>query len=150
MRLEIVTLCHSAIEQSGHLSIFAAFNNINVAELPHKFPPFTLACRLRFEPAEEGEHQLKVTVADTDGRVLGQMTVKFQLFQALFKPSATMNLVFPISGMELRHTGEHTIDLILDDRPPVRLPFTLPSSPATGKGVFTALGRFGEMGEKPR
>lgn len=123
MHAEIVTLCHSAIEQNGQISILAAFNTINVIELPHKFPPFTLACRLRFDPAEAGQHQLKVTVADTDGRILGQMMVAFQLLQTLFNPSATMNLVFPISGMELRHTGEHTIDLILDGHPPVRSPF---------------------------
>lgn len=123
MRPEIVTLCHSAIELGGQLSILAAFNNINVAELPHRFPPFTLACRLRFDPAEAGQHQLKVTVADTDGRVLGQMTVAFQLFKNQLNPSSSINLVFPISGMDLRHAGEHTIDLILDDLPPVRTPF---------------------------
>lgn len=122
MHLEIVTLCHSAIEQGGQLSILAAFNNINVTELPHKFPPFSLACRLRFDRAEVGEHQLTVTVADND-RVLGQMMVNFHLIQQLFTPSATMNLVFPISGMELRRVGEHTIDLILDDHLPVRTPF---------------------------
>jgi hypothetical protein len=123
MQPEIVTLCHSAIEQGGQLSILAAFNNIRLKELPHKFPPFTLACRLRFDQGETGDHQLKVTVADTDGRILGQMTVEFQLFQNLFKPSATMNLVFPMSGMELRSVGEHTIDLALDDCPPLRTPF---------------------------
>jgi Family of unknown function (DUF6941) len=123
MHPEIVTLCHSAIEQGGQLSILAAFNTINVAELPHKFPPFTLACRLRFEPSEAGDRQLKVTVADPDGRVLGQMMVAFQLFPHLFAPAATMNLVFPISGMELRSAGEHAIDLTLDDRRAVRTPF---------------------------
>jgi hypothetical protein len=123
MHTEIVTLCHSAIEQGGQLSILAAFNNINVAELPHKFPPFTLACRLRFDPGEAGDHQLKATVADTDGRVLGQMSVAFQLFKKPSNLSSSMNLLFPISGMELRHAGEHTIDLILDDRPALRTPF---------------------------
>jgi hypothetical protein len=120
---EIITFCQSAIEQGGQLSILAAFNNISVKELPHKFPPFTLACRLRFEPGEAGEHQLKVTVADPDGRVLGLMMVAFQLFPQVFTPAATMNLVFPISGMELRSAGEHAIDLALDDRPPLRTPF---------------------------
>jgi hypothetical protein len=128
MQPEIVTLCHSAVEQSGQLSILAAFNTINVGELPHKFPPFTLACRLRFDHTEVGEHHLKVTVADTDGRVLGQMMVAFQLGTQLFTPSATLNVVFPISGMELRHAGEHTIDLILDDRPPIRTPFYVAKS----------------------
>jgi hypothetical protein len=127
MHPEIITLCHSAIEQGGQLSILAAFNTISVKELPHKFPPFTLACRLRFDPGEAGEHRLKATVADPDGRVLGQMIVSFQLFPNLFTPAATMNLVFPISGMELRSVGEHAIDLVLDDRQTLRSPFFVAS-----------------------
>jgi hypothetical protein len=123
MHTEIVTLCHSAIEQSGQLSILAAFNNISVTELPHKFPPFTLACRLRFEPEEAGKHQLTVTVSDHDGRILGQMKVEFVLYDRVFSPAATMNLVFPISGMELRKTGEHIISLVLDDRQTSNTPF---------------------------
>ena len=123
MQPEIVTLCHSAIEQNGQLSILAAFNTINVEELPHKFPPFALACRLRFDLGEDGDHQLKVTVADPDGRILGQMMVAFQLFPRMFAPAATMSLVFPVSGMELQSAGEHAIDLTLDDRRTTRTPF---------------------------
>lgn len=123
MYAEIITLCHSAIEQNGNLSILAAFNNINVAELPHKFPPFTLVCRLRFDPSEAGDHQLKVTVADKDTRVLGQMMLAFTLFKHAFNPAASLSVVFPISGMELRHAGEHTIELVLDARQTVRTPF---------------------------
>jgi Family of unknown function (DUF6941) len=123
MHTEIVTLCHSAIEQSGQLSILAAFNNISVTELPHKFPPFTLACRLRFDPDEAGKHQLTVTVSENESRILGRMKVEFVLYDRVFSPAATMNLVFPISGMELRKTGEHTISLVLDDHQTVNTPF---------------------------
>ena len=123
MHPDIVTLCHSAVVQSDQLSILAAFNTIHVAALPHKFPPFSLACRLRFDRSWAGDHNLKVTVVDPDGRVLAQMVVSFRLDRGLFQPAATMNLVFPISGMELRTQGEHAIDLILDDRPALRTPF---------------------------
>jgi hypothetical protein len=123
MHPEIITLCHSAIVQADQLSILAAFNTIHVSELPHKFPPFTLACRLRFDRDLAGDHNLKVTVVDPDGRVLGQMIVSFRLAPESFGPTATMNLVFPITGMELRALGEHAIDLILDERPALRTPF---------------------------
>lgn len=128
MHAEIVTLCHSAIEHGGQLSILAAYNSIKVNVLPYEYPPFTLVCRLRFDLDEVGEHQLTVTVADKDARVLGQMLVSFQLFQNPLIPSMTMNLIFPISGMDLTHSGEHTIDLILDDRPPVKTPFYVVTS----------------------
>jgi hypothetical protein len=34
-----------------------------------------------------------------------------------------MNLIFPISGMELQRAEEHMIELLLDDRQTVRTPF---------------------------
>ena len=123
---EIVTLCHSAMEQDGVLSILGAFYRIIVPRLPHPFPPFTLACRLRFEtvpPAPNDMHKLRVTVVDIDGRILGQMEVRLRLSPGSHRPPTTLNIVFPITGMELQHAGEHAIDLILDEEEPVRTPF---------------------------
>jgi hypothetical protein len=123
MQTDIVTLCHSAIEQGGNLSMLGAFDSITVKTLPHPFPPFSLAVRARFGPEEAGDHELRVTVADTDGRILAQMRVAFRLPPESFRPTTTMSIVFPISGMELRGAGEHVIDLILDGQAPLRTPF---------------------------
>ena len=51
------------------------------------------------------------------------MIVSFRLAPESFSPTAIMNLVFPITGMELRSLGEYAIDLILNERPALRTPF---------------------------
>jgi hypothetical protein len=123
MHTEIVTLCHSALVQGDQMSMLAAFNTISVKQLPQHFPPFTLAVRARFDSEEPGDHELKVTVADTDGRILAQLKGPFRLPPGSSRLPVTMNLTFAIPGMELRCDGEHVIDLILDGRSPLRTPF---------------------------
>ena len=105
MTPEIVTLCHSAVAHGGNLSILDAFNEIYPPSLPYQFPPFTLACRLRFESQEIGEHSLRVTVADIDGRTLGEMIASFPISLPPGRNSVTLCITFPISGMELRSYG---------------------------------------------
>jgi hypothetical protein len=127
---EIVTLCHAALEHPGQqLSILGAFSSIFVDRLPVHIDVFSLACRLRFEDVEAAdadttgtEHKLKATVVDTDRRVLGQMIVPFNLFPAQ-RSGAGLTVVFRIKGMDLHCTGEHIIDLVLDDQEPTRFPF---------------------------
>jgi hypothetical protein len=124
MTPEIVTLCHAAMTHpDSTMSVLGAFDQITVPDFSHPFPSFTLACRLRFDAAEAGHHALKVTVADTDGRVLAQLTATFLIAPVPPRPTDSLNIVFPISGMELRCGGEHVIDFVLDDVPALRVPF---------------------------
>jgi hypothetical protein len=123
MHPEVIALWHSAVEHDGRLSILSPLDTITVPDLPYPFPPFALACSLRFEDTAPGEHELKVTVAERDGRILAQMGVLFRLPEEPSRTPTTLCIVFPISGMELRCVGEHVIDLMLDGQAPVRNPF---------------------------
>jgi hypothetical protein len=122
MQHDIITLCHSAMDTGKGLSILGAFNEIHVQGFPHHFPPFALACRLRFRPDEAGDHELKMTVGDPDGRVLGQMVVSFRVDRSPVHPEASLAIVFPVFGMDIHCAGEHMIDLILDGGPELRMP----------------------------
>jgi hypothetical protein len=133
MQTDVVTLCHSALARGNELSILGAFNIIYAPSLPHKYPPFTTAVRLRLDDSERvGQHRLRLTVMDIDGRTLGEAFVDFQMPEPpvaapgqpeLFRPIATLCITFPITGMELKSYGEHAIDLALDGEPLLRTPF---------------------------
>lgn len=133
MDTDIVTLCHSALTQGSELSILGAFNIIHAPHLPHQFPPFTAVARIRLDESERsGAHHIRLTVLDTDGRILGDASVDFQMPEPpadapgrpeLFRPIASLCISFPIMGMELRSYGEHAIDLALDGQPARRTPF---------------------------
>jgi hypothetical protein len=124
MTTDIVTLCHSALLTSDQtLSVLGAFDAIIAPTLPHKFPPFAVAVRVRFSSEESGDHKLMVTVLDIDGRVLGEALVGIRLSPESFHPTATLSIALPISGMLLKSYGEHAIDLALDEQSLVRSPF---------------------------
>jgi hypothetical protein len=115
MNPEIVTLCHSALVANNQLSILAAFDAVIAPQLPHHYPPFMVALRVRFSPEDAGEKVLRVTVLDIDGRILGEARAELKLPAELIQPTVTLNMAFPISGMELKSYGEHAIDVAWGD-----------------------------------
>jgi len=124
MKADIVTLCHSAVVCENRLSILGAFDTIIAPQLPHAFPPFAVAVRIKFEPEESGDCQLKVTVLDIDGQIAVQADVGLRLPTVSdLRPTGTLNMVFPISGMNLRLHGEHAVDLSLSSGSSIRTSF---------------------------
>lgn len=130
MDVQILTLCHSAMNVGGNLSMLGAFHSIVAENLPMAFPPFALVARVGFNTDERGDVSLRATVADPQGRILGQMTVNLSLPNIPGLRDPVLNLVFPISGMELRAYGEHRIDLALNGRDFHRAIFFVEQTPA--------------------
>jgi len=123
VKADIVTLCHSALDHGGTISLLGAFDRIRVNSLPHKYPPFTAVARIAFDDSEVGNHNLTFRVLDVDGRVLGEAKAAFQLPKEMLRTTATMCIVFPINGMELKSFGEHAIDIHLDGKSSLRTSF---------------------------
>jgi len=122
--VEIVTLCHSAMVHDGRLSILGAFSVVHVNDFPFALlPPLAVAFRVRLEDIAPGQHKIKFTVADTDGRVLVQGGADISQTKEAPHRSWSACIAVPTTGMELRCAGEHVIDLILDGEEPVRTPF---------------------------
>ena len=115
MKLEIFTLCDSAVDYGGKLCILGAFDRILAKEAPFVYQHCAVAARLRFHRIEEGKHHLRVTFADEDGKTVlpnvdGEVTVKF----GPSSPSAAINLIMGINGLKLERFGEYTVDLAVD------------------------------------
>lgn len=115
MKLEIFTLCDSAVDYSGKLCVLGAFDHIRAKEAPHVVPLCSVVARMRFHRIEEGNHTLRVTLADEDGKTIvpnveAQVGVRF----GNKSQSATFNLIMQINGLKLDTFGEYTVDLAVD------------------------------------
>lgn len=115
VKLEIFTLCDSAIDYGGKLCILGAFDHVRTKEAPHVMPLCAVVARMRFHRIEEGNHTLRVTLADEDGKTIvpnveAQVAVRF----GNKSQSATFNLIMQINGLKLDVFGEYTVDLAVD------------------------------------
>jgi hypothetical protein len=132
VKLEIFTLCDSAVDYSGKLCILGAFDHVRVKEAPHVLPLCSVVARMRFHRIEEGNHLLRVTLADEDGKTIvpnveAQVGVRF----GNKSQSATFNLIMQINGLKLDTFGEYTVDLAVDGVHQGSIPLYFEQLPAT-------------------
>lgn len=115
LKLEIFTLCDSAVDYGGKVCILGAFDSVTAGEAPYTLAHCAVVARMRFHRIEEGNHKLRVTLADQDGRMImpnvdAQVGVRFRETSQ----SATFNFVMQINGLKLDQFGEYTVDLAVD------------------------------------
>lgn len=130
LKLEIFTLCDSAVDYGGKVCILGAFDSVAAAEAPYTVTHCAVVARMRFHRIEEGNHKLRVTLADQDGKMImpnvdAQVGVRF----TEKAQSATFNLVMQINGLKLEQFGEYTVDLAVDGVHQGSLPLYFGKSP---------------------
>lgn len=137
LKLEIFTLCESAADYGGKLCILGGFDRIHSSEVPLVLPRCSVVARLRVHRIEEGDHKLRMTIADEDGKsivpgVEAQVSVRF--LQEL--NSATVNLILQVNGLKLERHGEYMVDLAVDGIHQGSLPlyFSPPPQAQSGSG----------------
>jgi len=123
MEIETFVLCDAAVDYMGKLSILGTFDTVSAASLPIVWPHCSLALRLRFSRVEEGEHRVRISFIDADGRTVvppmeGRVAISFRPAMT----TAATNLVLNIDRLKLERAGEYAIDLAVDGRQEKTLP----------------------------
>lgn len=123
MDVQIAALCDSAVDYSGKLCLLGAFDSIYVQRFPAVHPHCSIALRLVFNQAEEGRHQLRLTLIDADGRsLLPKIEPVVEVRMGKENYFATSNLVFNLQGMKFDKPGQYSIDITLDENMIARIP----------------------------
>lgn len=118
MDIEFFTICHSAMDDRGNLSILGIFDRIHVAKFPIHFPKWNLALRFRYRRTEIGKHKIVINIIDLDGRDLvpplnGELDLK-AIPQGY--DTGTVNLIMEMHNIPINSSGRYSIDLSLDGR----------------------------------
>ncbi len=116
MKLEILTLCHSASENTGNgIDIIAASDRVYSDCAPGKIKRCELFFRLRFDATEAGNHDVSISLIGEDGKSLmpsnkKQITAKLQN-----EYSTCTNLgIVGLNGVLLPKFGEYSLDFFVD------------------------------------
>jgi hypothetical protein len=131
MKVEIFTLCDAATDSGGKLNILGSFDHIHARETPMTHPLCAIALKIRFARIEEGNHRLRITVADADGKLVlpsldASLAVRFNSEES----TAAANVILFIQQMKLASFGEHSIDLAIDGRQEGSIPLYVKEMPA--------------------
>ncbi|MDP3071498.1 MAG: hypothetical protein Q8N18_14500 [Opitutaceae bacterium] len=117
MKIEVLTLCDFAADYGGKLTIVGLFDSIFARQMPAVHPHCCLAVKLRFDKAEAGQHALRLTICDDDGKaVLAPMELTVNVAMPPDALSNTIQVVANIAGMKVDTFGEYSIDLAIDGK----------------------------------
>jgi hypothetical protein len=136
MTLEVFALCDAATVSGGKLNLLGAFDSVFAAQEPVVHALCTIALRLRFTRIEEGEHRIRLTVVNEDGRSIvpnldGAVSVKF----GSEDESAVANLLINIQQLKFEKLGQYSVDLAVDGRHEASLPVFVKRLPAAGSSA---------------
>ncbi len=126
MEIETFVLCDAATDYRGKLNILGTFDTIHAGKLPVVWPHCALALRIRFSKIEEGEHRVRISFMDEDGRAV--LPPLDGMVRVSFGPDAkTMatNLILNMERIKLENPGEYAINLAIDGRQEKSLPLYL-------------------------
>jgi hypothetical protein len=123
MKVEIFTLCDAATENGGKLNILGSFDTLFATNEPIVHPACAIALKVRFSRIEGGQHSLKISFVDMDGKevtpnINGSLNIQIRPGDE----TATANLIMNIQGLKLPRFGEYSIDLAIDGREEGSLP----------------------------
>ncbi len=124
MNIELLVLCDAATDYQGKLNILGTFDSIWAKQMPAVHPLCAVALRLRVLKTEEGEHKIKITLVDEDGRaVVKPVEASVNIvFNNASLPSMATNMILNLQGLKFPDYGEYSIDLTVDGRHEATLP----------------------------
>ena len=83
--------------------------------MPAVHPHCCLTVKLRFDKSEVGQKQVRLSIADDDGKlVFPAMEVPVNVVMPPDAQSNTIQVVANIASMKIESYGEYSIDLALD------------------------------------
>ena len=123
MQLEVLALCDFAADYGGKLTIVGIFDSIFARQMPAVHPHCCVAVKLRFDRIEEGQKQLRLAIADDDGKpVLPPIDIPINVAMPTDGLTNAIQVVANINGIKFESFGEYTIDLGIDGRHEGRIP----------------------------
>ncbi|MBX7209401.1 MAG: hypothetical protein K1X78_13875 [Verrucomicrobiaceae bacterium] len=140
MQVLLATLCDSAADYQGKLSLLGAFDTLCARELPVIHPQCALALRICYDPADVGGHRVTIRCLDPDdaGCLPPFDQVIDVAFPSAFIPFVTRNIVLNLQRVKFEKPGLYRFVVESDGREIVTIPLRVTlfdeTRSATGPG----------------
>ena len=130
MEIQVATLCDSAVDYGGKLSLLGAFDTIVAQTLPAVHPQCSVALRVLFRKEEEGEHLMNVNFVNEDGKsIIPPMNCAININSMGDFFFSTHNLVLNLQQLCFEKTGLYSVDVTIDGGQAASLPLQVLQAP---------------------
>jgi len=124
LRIEVFVICEGAVEQDGRLSLVGAYEMIGVPSFPSVMPAITIAVRVRFWPAEDRRHLMRLEITNPDGVCVARTGDSLVTLNPLTPDrSIAYNVIGQFKDILFDQQGEYSVDFYLNGGIESRLPF---------------------------
>ena len=123
MEIQAAVLCDSATDYRGKLCILGTFDTIVTSSLPSTHPHCSIAIRIVFRDADEGDHRLKVRLINEDGKnILPSIEPELHVKMPENVFFYSRNLIFNLQQIRFEQAGLYSIDILIDEEIVSRIP----------------------------
>jgi hypothetical protein len=135
MNVQVAVLCDAATDSGGKLNVLGAFDTIHARQLPAIHPQCSIALRASFSSAEEGEHKMKLTFVNEDGKpVMPGMDIPVKIVLPEESHLVTCNFIVNIHQLKFETPGFYSIDISLDNKLQAGIPLFVRHTPPPEEG----------------
>lgn len=123
MNVQIAVLCDAATDDHGKLNLLGAFDTICSRQLPTTHTQCAVALRVTLLPIDEGDHILRLSIVDADGRgIMPQAEVPVAMAIPEDSHFGKRNFIFNLQHLKFASPGLYSVDLTLDNRAVTSIP----------------------------
>jgi len=123
MNIQVAVLCDAAADYGGKLNILGTFDTIVARQMPAVHPHCTVALRMAFDRAEEGNRNVTMSFIEDDGRaVMPPIEVPIQVEVPQDAIFVSRNFIVNIQQMRFEKPGHYAIGILLDGRLEASIP----------------------------
>ena len=98
--------------------------------MPAVHPACAVVTRARFSKIEEGTHEVRITIIDEDGNIVGpDLKDSISIKIPPNEDSISRNLILNIHGLRFNKPGQYRIDLSIDIQQVASLPIKIREVP---------------------
>ncbi len=130
MEIEAFLLCDCATAGGGKLNVLGAFEIIWTRQMPAVHPACAVVTRARFSKIEQGQHNVRITIIDEDGNIIGpDLKDAISVKVPPNEDSIIRNLILNIHGLRFNQPGQYRVDLSIDGQQVASLPLKVREVP---------------------
>ncbi len=123
MNVQVAVLCDAATNTDEKLNLLGAFDSIFTPQLPAVHPMCTVALRIAFSHAEEGEHRLRFSFVDEDGGgIVPAIDMPIQVALPEDAHFVTRNFIVSYQQLKFDNPGMYSVDVAFDGHQCVSIP----------------------------
>jgi hypothetical protein len=138
MDIQVAVLCDAATDNAGKLNILGTFDTIYTNQFPAVHPQCAIALRMSFNKVEEGQHKVKLSFVDEDGKpVMPNIDIPIEVAVPEDTIFISRNFLINIQQLKFEKPGLYSIDIAVDGRQEGSIPLLIkraqqqpPPSPA--------------------